>query len=121
MELVDKGVLTIDEAMNSPRRNVITRAVGAHPDIEVDAVYGRIEPEDCFVLCSDGLTAHCTDEDILRGVLGRSARDVGRHLVGLALQRGATDNVTVVVVRVLESGSGFRSDAGPPGRDRWAR
>ncbi len=118
MELVDKGILTLDEAMKSPRRNVITRAVGAHPDIKVDAVYGRIEPEDCFVLCSDGLTAHCSDDDILRAAQGRSAKDAARMLVDLALERGATDNVTVVVVRAVESRLAPWALTGLSGRDR---
>lgn len=118
MELVDKGVLSAEEAMNSPRRNVITRAVGAHSDIEVDAVYGRVDADDCFVLCSDGLTAHCSNDEIVRAVHGRSAKEAARILVGLALERGGTDNVTVVVVRASEAGPAPRTDFGAPARDR---
>lgn len=57
-ELLDRGVITADEARNWPRRNVITRAVGVSDDIDVDIAQGELQPGDTFVLGTDGLTAH---------------------------------------------------------------
>ncbi len=98
-ELIDQGRLTVEEARSYPRRNVITRAVGVSPEIQVDAVYGTIENGDSYLLCSDGLTAHCTDEDILNAVAGRKPREACEILLDMTLERGGTDNVTVVIVQ----------------------
>jgi serine/threonine protein phosphatase PrpC len=97
-ELLDKGILTPDEARSFAGRNVITRAVGVQSEIEIDLVYGTVEPGDCYLLCSDGLTAHCTDADILEAVSGRRAQSACDLLVEWTLERGATDNVSVVAV-----------------------
>lgn len=98
-ELVDKGTLTRDEARTWPRRNVITRAVGAREHLDVEAVGGTVEVGDTYLLCSDGLTSHVTDNDILAALQGKSPREACEHLVQLALEGGGTDNVTVVVFR----------------------
>lgn len=98
-DLVERGVLTPDEARVWPRRNVITRAIGigAAPELEIE--HGTLMPDDVFVLCSDGLTTHVADLEILRAVVGTGAQAAGDALVALALDRGGTDNVTVLVVR----------------------
>jgi protein phosphatase len=98
-EMVERGLMTPEEARKSPRRNVITRAVGVHSEIEVEVTYGRVETGDSYVLCSDGLTAHCSDADILEAVQGRKAQEAGQLLIDRTLERGATDNVTVVIVQ----------------------
>ena len=98
-ELIERGLMTPEEASSSPRRNVITRAVGVQSKIEADVNYGRIENGDSYVLCSDGLTAHCSDEDILDAVRGRRAQEASQLLIDQALARGGTDNVTVVIVQ----------------------
>jgi protein phosphatase len=104
-ELVDKGVLSREEARSWPRRNVITRAVGVDDDVDVDVVFGDIEPGDTYLICSDGLTAHLSDEDIQETVAGRKAKEACEALVALTLQRGATDNVTVIVVQCRSADS----------------
>jgi protein phosphatase len=98
-ELVDRGLLTPEEARRSPRRNVITRAVGVHASINVETENGIIEPGDCFVLCSDGLTAHCSDAEILDAVRGRKPQDACQLLLDTVLARGGTDNVTIIIVQ----------------------
>lgn len=97
-DLLDRGVLTADEAKGFAGRNVITRAVGVEPEIDIEFVFGTVETGDCYVLCSDGLTAHCSDEDILEAVSGRMAQPASDLMVQTTLDRGATDNVSVVVV-----------------------
>ena len=98
-DLVDRGVLTADEARTWPRRNVITRAIGIGTEPELDVHYGQFAPEDVFVLCSDGLTGHVADDEIHRSVTAHLPQQACDALVALALDRGGTDNVTVLVVR----------------------
>lgn len=102
-ELIDKGLLKPEEAKTWPRRNVITRAVGVSPELDIEVVYGRLEHGDTYLLCSDGLTAHNSDEDIFEAVSGRKPRDACAILLDQTLQRGGTDNVTVVIVQAQKA------------------
>jgi serine/threonine protein phosphatase PrpC len=98
-ELVDAGILTPEEARFSPRRNVITRAIGVLDEAEVEVTHGPLLPGDVFVLCSDGLTTHVEDSEIAAGVKDCEPQEACDRLVALTLDRGATDNVTVVILR----------------------
>lgn len=122
--LVADGILSEEEARHWPRRNVITRAVGAGASLTLDFVNGELNPGDMLVLCSDGLTGHVEDDEIGRFAAGRPPRDACRDLVDLALRRGGSDNVTVLVAAYrgdanatrLHRGGGARDDR--PGRTR---
>lgn len=98
-ELVDQGTLTEEEAKVWPRRNVITRAIGVVDDLELELRQGEIAVGDIFVLCSDGLTGHVADDEICARANALSAQEACDALVDLTLERGASDNVTVVVVK----------------------
>jgi serine/threonine protein phosphatase PrpC len=98
-DLVADGVLTQDEAMTWPGRNVITHAIGVNDRPELDVEHGALQSGDVFVICSDGLTAHVSDREILNGVAQLEAQQACDAMIALALDRGALDNVTVVVVR----------------------
>ncbi len=98
-ELISEGKLTAAEARAWPRRNVITRAIGVSDDPELEIKGGALEPGDIFVICSDGLTAHVEDQEILRFASGHPPQKACDLLVDLTLDRGAVDNVTVVAVR----------------------
>ncbi len=98
-QLVESGTITAEEARSWPGRNVITRAIGAEDSPELEMLHGTLEPGDAFVLCSDGLTNHVSDQEILTAVLRYSPQAACDDLIELTLTRGATDNVTVVVVR----------------------
>ena len=100
--MVAAGTLTEDQARTAPRRNVITRAIGIGQAVEPDTVSGVIKDGDRLVLCSDGLTEHLTDAEIA-GFAGRrlSAESVAQALINETLQRGARDNVSVIVVDCL--------------------
>jgi serine/threonine protein phosphatase PrpC len=98
-ELVSEGRLTAAEARVSPRRNVITRAIGVSDDPQLEITGGSLEPGDTFVICSDGLTAHVEDEEILALAGENAPQKACDLLVDLTLERGAVDNVTVVAVR----------------------
>jgi serine/threonine protein phosphatase PrpC len=114
-ELVDKGVLRQDEVRTWPRRNVVTRAVGVNEVPELDIDHGSLQPGDIFVICSDGLTAHAADEEILARVRGAGAQQACDDLIALALERGGTDNVTVLVVHYRPRGADT-ADAPEQGR-----
>jgi protein phosphatase len=73
--------------------------VGSQPRLE--EVYGTLRPGDSFLLCSDGLTGHVKDPEIAEAMRTENAQQTAQSLVDLTLERGATDNVTVVVVRCL--------------------
>ncbi len=105
-EMMDKGLLSPAEARNWPRRNVVTRAVGVFDEPKLDSVQGKIEPGDVFVLCSDGLTGHVQDSEILDLAGANEPQGACDALIQLTLERGAKDNVTVIVVACRPAGPG---------------
>ena len=104
-ELLAEGVLTTEEARNWPRRNVITRAIGVYHELELEIVQGVLEKGDLFVICSDGLTTHVADDEILESARLAAPQGACDRLVALTMERGATDNVTVVIARYAPLGS----------------
>lgn len=100
MELVKSGELTLDEARHHPDKNLVTRCLGTHPEVEVSAWPQPLplQAGDHFLLCSDGLYDQVEDEEIREIVLPRKAADACEELVRKAKERGAPDNVTVAVV-----------------------
>lgn len=99
--LIDSGLLTPDEAAAHPMRHVLTRAVGAEEEIEIDAIRGHAQPNDIFLLCSDGLHG-LMPEDQIAAFLARSGVRACEELVEQCLALGAPDNVTVTLVAVHE-------------------
>jgi len=101
LEASRKGNATID--LSHTPKNIITRSMGPHPHVDID-IEGPfpVEADDVFVLCSDGLSGQVADAEI--GLLASHLppRDATAALVGLALVRGAPDNVTVIVARASE-------------------
>ena len=103
-ELVRSGDLTRDQAAEHPQKNLITRALGAEEEVEVDTTVVPVEAGDRFLLCSDGLSDMVPEGRILE-ILADSPDDSetpARTLLSAALDAGGTDNVTVVVVDVKE-------------------
>ena len=104
-ELIAEGRLRPEEARTWPRRNVVTRAIGVHDDPELEMTDGVLQPGDAFVLCSDGLTSHVEDGEILEEVMANTSQRACDALINLTLLRGASDNVTVVVARYQPNGA----------------
>jgi serine/threonine protein phosphatase Stp1 len=103
-EMVDRGLLTPEEARHHPRGHVLARAVGVGETLEVDAVVDQVEPGDLFLLCSDGLTGEVSDPEIAAVLAAREGREAAlAQLIARALDRGAPDNVTAVLVSVQEA------------------
>jgi serine/threonine protein phosphatase PrpC len=99
--LVDAGMLSPDEAETHENANLITRAVGVAENCEIDIVSGEVRPGDQFVLASDGLTRVVHDGE-LADELGRGSPDeVADRLIETVLSRGAPDNVSLIIARVL--------------------
>lgn len=95
--LVDKGILSPEEAESHPYRNIITRAVGME-SVEADAYSSTIAPGDSLLLCSDGLTTHVKDEEIAACLQGsKSVEKKGKELLNLALERGGRDNISIIL------------------------
>ena len=109
-EQVRRGILTQQQADTSQMQSVLIRALGIDPDVEVDAEEHPVLPGDTLVLCSDGLNRMVTDLDI-GSVLNTSlsAREATDRLIALANENGGEDNVTVIVVRVLDAANGWMS------------
>ena len=96
-DLIDSGMLSRQEAKSWPGRNVVTRALGARPVAELDVVSGRAYEGDRFLLCSDGLVGHLSDEEIAEELKCGEPNAACGALVEKTLERGASDNVSVIV------------------------
>ena len=98
--LVEQGNITEEEARRHPNRNIITRALGPDESALSDTYWAQLEPGDCLLLCTDGLTGTVTDqelgEEILRGTEDNKCLD---RLLEMAKAQGAPDNVTAVLMR----------------------
>jgi protein phosphatase len=104
-ELVDAGEITADEARIHPSRSIITRALGSDPDMYADHFTLEVSTHDRIIICSDGLSSMVSDKSIedlaISSVTPQAAADT---LVSAALTAGGHDNVTVIVVDVLDDG-----------------
>lgn len=104
-ELVDRGFYSEEEAQRSTNRNYVTRALGVEPTVEVEVQEFEVQPNDIYLLCSDGLPDMVEDEDIHLTIstFNASLDVVGQQLVKLANDHGGRDNVSVMLGQVLES------------------
>jgi len=98
-EQVEMGMMTEEEAENSSMKHVLTRNLGSSEDVEPDIFELEPSNNDCFILCSDGLTDLVSDEEILDMTLNTDGpEDLCRDLIGKVLKRGAHDNTTIISV-----------------------
>ncbi len=117
-EQVRAGVLTDEQAQNHPHRNVITRSVGTQPTVSADLFIETLRDGDRLLLCCDGLHGYVPEADIEREVLGAADLDLGvQKLIDLANENGGPDNITAVLVDLLEVPEPLREveiPTGPP-------
>jgi protein phosphatase len=104
-ELKAHGHLAGQEGVH-PGHNLITRAVGALENLELDQGSLLVADGDIFLLCSDGLSNHVSEEEIGRALMSGSCEQAAQTLIELALKGGGRDNITAVVVRAEDLDSG---------------
>lgn len=98
--LIERGMITEEEARHHPQRNSLTRALGAEPQVEVDLYNTKLKRGDILMLCSDGLTDSLSDEEINEVVRSASNMDKAcAELIRRANEKGGKDNITVVLAR----------------------
>jgi len=105
-EQIDSGTISLEEARYSTNRNLVTRALGIEPEVEVDIAQHELQEGDLLLLCSDGLNDMLRDDQIAElldehaGCLSRTAE----RLVERANENGGRDNVSVILVHVSGDG-----------------
>ncbi|HAQ41023.1 MAG TPA: Stp1/IreP family PP2C-type Ser/Thr phosphatase [Clostridiales bacterium] len=97
-ELLKDGKITSEEAKHHPKRNVITRAVGSEEYVQADIFEIELFGNDVILLCTDGLTTHLTDENILDIIKEYGCSESVQRLIKLANDNGGTDNITIIIV-----------------------
>jgi len=105
-ELIKRGKLTREQIDKVQQKNAITRAVGVYERVEVDTLVLDLIPGDILVLASDGLHGYLETTEELKSALALEGGDSVKALIDLANGRGGKDNITTVIVKVGEEGSG---------------
>ncbi len=110
-ELVDRGFYSPEEAQRSTNRNYVTRALGVESTVDVEVQEIEVQKGDYFLLCSDGLPDMVEDEDIHLTIstFDNNVETIAEQLIKLTNDNGGRDNVSVVLVRVIEP---FPANAG---------
>jgi len=99
-QYVEQGLISREEALGHPHGNMITRAVGATEELFLDMDIQEMARGDRYMLCSDGLTKHISDAEIQEFLGNGNAEECCTTLINTVLSRGATDNVTTIVVDI---------------------
>jgi serine/threonine protein phosphatase PrpC len=100
--LVERGLLTPEQAVGHPMSHVLSRAVGVEAVLDLDAVSDEAQPRDIFLLCSDGLSGVVSEAEIRERLMGFPRENACNRLLELVLARGAPDNVTLIAVACEE-------------------
>ncbi|MFZ0819632.1 MAG: Stp1/IreP family PP2C-type Ser/Thr phosphatase [Candidatus Acidiferrales bacterium] len=100
-EQVRRGFISPQQAESSELQNVLTRALGPHVEIELDAAEHILKPGDTLILCTDGLTRMVSDEEIASTLLTTTgAQAAADRLIELGNENGGVDNITVIIVSI---------------------
>ena len=98
--MVARGQISEEEARTHPNKNLITRAVGTEPDVECDCFYLGLDQGEYLLLCSDGLSNMVSRPEMLFEIThGENGTQCCQRLIDIAKNRGAPDNVTVVLMK----------------------
>ena len=96
--LFEQGKITEEEMENHPQKHMLVRAVGVEKTVLTDTFMINYTDKIGLLLCSDGLSGYCSDDEIYDVILNSSFDDVADELINLALSKGGRDNVTVAVI-----------------------
>lgn len=101
-EQIDKGMISPEEARFAPNRNLVTRALGVDPAVDVELNDYQALPGDLYLLCSDGLNDMAEDDEIAAIMTAFSANPqlCARQLIEMANEHGGRDNVSVILVKI---------------------
>lgn len=100
-EQVRLGLMSRAEAESDRRRNIVTRCIGTHPDVEIDCYIWHVVPGDILMLCTDGLINMVKESEIKEEFRrGGSSADIAHRLIERANENGGKDNITVIVARI---------------------
>lgn len=101
-EMVRSGLLSREDARIHPKKNVITKSLGTHEEIDVDTPSSPfdVKENDIFLLCSDGLTSFVRDENIKQTLEAFDPSKASQLLIDMANELGGRDNITVQVVKI---------------------
>lgn len=99
-ELVENGAITAQQAATHPKKNIITRALGVNPSVEVETGECAVRPGDVLLMCSDGLSNPVSDRTMARILAEVPFYQAADALVAKALERGGQDNITVLLIGV---------------------
>ena len=98
MDLFKQGKITREEVENHPQRHMLIRAVGVEKTVTADTFGYEFEDKISLLLCSDGLSGYCSDDEIYDVITHSTFDNVADELINLALKKGGRDNVTVAVI-----------------------
>ena len=96
--LYEQGRITEGEMENHPQKHMLVRAVGVEKTVQTDTFIIDYEDKISLLLCSDGLSGYCTDDEIYDVIMNSDFDSVTEELINLALSKGGRDNVTVAVI-----------------------
>ena len=100
-ELLRNGQITPEQARNHPQKNVITRAVGTDPSVEIDIYEFEVKANDIILLCTDGLSNQLSDQEMYHLICeADSMEEAGAALVDAANEKGGLDNITAVLLEI---------------------
>lgn len=120
-DMVEKGLMTDEQALTDRTRGYLTRALGGAADVDADVRSVDTQDGDRFLLCSDGLTTMVADEDMRQILVDETDPQVAAdQLVSAANRAGGEDNITALVVDPVETGVPQRT-RGPRRASRWAQ
>ncbi len=102
-EQIDSGMITREDARHSHNKNLVTRALGVEASVAVEVAEHDVAVGDIYLLCSDGLNDMVTDEDIqlTMTLMGANLDMAAQQLVQMANDNGGRDNVSVILVRIV--------------------
>jgi protein phosphatase len=104
-EQVRRGLMSLEEAEQSPYRNVITRCLGGELEVEADITAVELRPGDRFLLCTDGLSGLLSDEELLRVAGAGSPSVAAWNLIDRANLLGGKDNITALILDIEAVGA----------------
>ena len=100
--LIDRGLLAPEDAEGHPMSHVLARAIGVMENVQIDVIRDTVQPNDIFLLCSDGLYGLVSDKEIAERLAPAKLSEAADSLIALSLERGAPDNVTAIAVSASE-------------------